>query len=59
MQAVRMAAERAVDRAVPFAQDGGAVDVDRRPYRFSDRGQRNTVALECLGGAGETDHGDV
>ena len=59
MEPVRMAAEGVVDRAVALAQHGGAVHVDRGPFRFSDRRQRNAVAHKLSGSARETDHEDV
>jgi hypothetical protein len=48
-----------VDRLVAIAQDGRAVHVERRPFRFSDRREWNTVAGKLVGGSGETDHEDV
>ena len=59
MEPVRIAAEGAVDRTIALAQHGGAVDVDRCPFRFSDRRQQNAVAHKLLGSTGETDHEDV
>ena len=49
VEAVRMGAEGGVDRTIAIAQHRGAVHVDRGPFRFSNRRQRNAVAFELLG----------
>ena len=46
--AVRIVAERGVDRAVALAQHGGAVDVDRRAHGVGNGRQRHAVADELV-----------
>ncbi len=54
VQRVRIAAERLVDGAIPFAQQRGAVDVDGRRGLGGDLGERDAVAHEVVGLSGET-----
>jgi len=59
VKAMRVDAKRRVDRAIPVAQDGRAVDIDGRALGPGQRREGNTVAHEFLGGAGEADHEDL
>ena len=48
VQRMGIAGERVVERAESLADEGGAVDVQRRALGLSDRLQLDTVAHEVL-----------